>query len=452
MWICGSPGACGVSGFPTAATFPVAACFVPAAAVACADDGGGAAGTSGTDFRRLRALKTSRRYVPSSISCIVLVQRRSYVAAVACNDWIRNESAEFREGIVLSAAIRFLNCSWALLGARFSMPRKYCSYCPRSACSSASTESTSWETCAQLAAVAAALAFARSSGRDGGGIGHLRIPSHPRPAQVAPGGPCAFTWASGRLGAGGGRQLSARRGPPDQERHPEREHHQRDELAGGDVPPGVQRHLLDELVQGAPLEIAPEQLDRRPDDGVADEVQGEDLSVEASVLPRDHQQHEQQQLRQRLVELGGVDGQRGPVLRDPVRDLDRPGHRVIEHLTRRLDDPAVHLLRLAVPGDGPSGVLAEEPQRTTRARESHRPGQVERGRLPPAASRREASQPAEGLPQSDRGDDDVGEPQEGDPPCPAEPPHGERRSDQPAVEDEAPAEGTEHLPQAAAPE
>ncbi len=88
-----------------------------------------AAGSWGCEFfRRRRALKMSRRYVPSSISWSVRLHSRSYVAAAAWSDWMRNVSAEFRTGTVFSAVMRLRNWSWAQTGGRFSIPMKYCSY------------------------------------------------------------------------------------------------------------------------------------------------------------------------------------------------------------------------------------------------------------------------------------------------------------------------------------
>src|SRR5262249_57816746 len=108
-----------------------------------------------------------------------------------------------------------------------------------------------------------------------------------------------------------------------------------------------------------------------------------------------------------------------------------------------LNDPARGLPRLAVPGDGAGGVLPEDVHRPPG--KPHRPRDVERGRLPPAASRGEAAQAAERLTEGDRGHDDVGEAEEVDLPRSAEPPYRQRRAYQPSVEDEPATQRAEQL-------
>src|SRR5262249_33815593 len=123
---------------------------------------------------------------------------------------------------------------------------------------------------------------------------------------------------------------------PVQNRQPEGEHAQGDELADRDVVPGLERHLAsqagetqipEKAVECSALDVAAEQLHGGSQNGVEHQPHSENLPVEAAV-PAHHQQEEENgEGPDGFVQLGWMDGQRVPVLGHPVGDANRPRHR-----------------------------------------------------------------------------------------------------------------------------
>src|SRR6266852_9243391 len=163
--------------------------------------------------------------------------------------------------------------------------------------------------------------------------------------------------------SGGGRLRPPTRAPAegDVENDAEGEDGDADQLAGGEVPPGAAGQRAEEVEHTPALLVPAHRFDERAQRRVEDQVEREQLAVEALARAPQRERHEDAQLAERLVELRGMYGQRArrAELDDVVRQLALVGERL--------------------------------------GREARRPGQVRIARRSPAAARGEASQPADGV-------------------------------------------------------
>src|SRR6267142_5075550 len=140
---------------------------------------------------------------------------------------------------------------------------------------------------------------------------------------------CGSCWVpvaagTGRLYQRAGRLRSVREGawsgrgrlrpptrPPaqrDVEGYSEGENRHADQLAGGEVPPGAAGQRTEEVEHAPALLVPAHGLDQRAQRRVEHQVQGEQLAVEALARAPERERHEDAQLADRLVELGGMDG------------------------------------------------------------------------------------------------------------------------------------------------
>jgi len=173
-----------------------------------------------------------------------------------------------------------------------------------------------------------------------------------------------------------------------------------DELARRQVPPGALCPRPQEIEHPAPLLVAAKRLDQGAQRGVQDQIEREDLAVEPLASPPEEERAEDEQLSERLVELGGMDG-------NGVRRT-------------HLDEARRHL---ALVGE-------------RLGRELRRPGEMGIAGRAPAAARGEAAEPADGVTDGDGRDERVRDRKERHPVPAHVPDRDQDRPDEPPVEDE----------------
>src|SRR5205823_5279825 len=129
-----------------------------------------------------------------------------------------------------------------------------------------------------------------------------------------------------------------------------------DQLAGGEVPPGPAGQRTQEVEDAAALLVASQRLDQRAERRVQNEVEREQLAVEALAGAPQRERDEDGQLAERLVELGGMDGQRarGAELDRVRRHLALVG----ERLRRKARCPR----QVRIAGRSPAASRGEAPQ------------------------------------------------------------------------------------------